>query len=72
MTKNEFFETMEEHFGKKIKIICMDGQIVVGILMDYTSALDNEPDPESVTVDEESGFMTEVYLHEVGTVERTG
>ena len=39
-----------DFFGKNIRIICVDGDVVTGFVEDYTSALDNEPDPESITV----------------------
>ena len=40
-----------EYSGKNVRITLKDGSVFEGLAYDYTSALDNEPDPESITID---------------------
>ncbi|WP_099205868.1 hypothetical protein [Scatolibacter rhodanostii] len=56
--------TLKEAHGKQVKIILKDGQIYSGLAYDYTSALDNEPEPESITVGQ-----TELYAPEIKSIE---
>ncbi len=51
--------------GKKVKITLFDGQKIAGIAYDYTSALDNEPDEESITIDSVEIFASEIKSIEV-------
>lgn len=37
--------------NKKIRIVLNNGMVFEGVAYDYTSALDNEPEPESITID---------------------
>ena len=37
--------------GKKVRITMLDGAVFEGMAYDYTSSLDNEPEPESITID---------------------
>ena len=39
-----------EYSGKNVRITLKDGQVFEGRAYDYTSALDNEPDPESISI----------------------
>lgn len=55
--------------GRKITVTCMDGDYVVGKWIDWTSELDNEPDPESITVRRFDGAPVEVYVHDIQTIE---
>ena len=34
--------------GKRVRITLKDGKVFEGLAYDYTSELDNEPDPESI------------------------
>lgn len=36
--------------GKKVRITLTDGQVFEGRAFDYTSAYDNDPDPESISM----------------------
>ena len=42
----ELFETQ----GRRVKITLKNGKVFQGQAYDYTSALDNEPDPASITI----------------------
>lgn len=42
--------TLKESFGKRVRIVFDDGEEMTGFVGGYTSALDNEPDPESITI----------------------
>ena len=46
--------------GKKVRIFLKTGEVFEGIAYDYTSALDNEPDPESITIDSVELYATEI------------
>lgn len=49
-----------EYSGKNVRITLKDGKVFEGIAYDYTSALDNEPDPESITIDSIELFAPEI------------
>lgn len=53
-----------EASGKNVRITLKDGEIFEGFAYDYTSALDNEPDPESITVDH-----IELYAPDIAKIE---
>lgn len=53
-----------EYSGKNVKITLKDGKVFQGEAYGYTSALDNEPDPESIVVN-----SIELYLPEIESVE---
>ena len=53
-----------EYSGKKVRITMDDGQVFEGIAYDYTSALDNEPDPESISIG-----VFELYSPEIKKIE---
>ena len=56
-------------FGKQVKVTCTDGYSEKGILTDYTTAKDNEPDPASVTVRLPSGMLSEIYMPDIQSIE---
>jgi len=49
-----------EACGKQVRIVTDDGQIFEGKAYDYTSALDNEPNPASISIGD-----TELYENEI-------
>lgn len=49
-----------EYSGKNVRITLKNGQVFEGIAYDYTSELDNEPDPESITIDSIELFAPEI------------
>lgn len=56
--------TLKEAHGKNVRITLDDGSVFEGLAYDYTSALDNEPDPESITIDH-----TELFVDEIMSIE---
>jgi len=52
--------TLKEAHGKNVRITLNDGSAFEGLAYDYTSALDNEPDPESITIDHTELFVDEI------------
>ena len=46
--------------GKRVRIVTDDGQIFEGKAYDSTSALDNEPNPASISIGD-----TELYENEI-------
>ena len=55
-----------------VRVTMADGEIQTGKLVCYTSALDNEPDQESITLEKETGVLVELYADEVAAVEAEG
>lgn len=53
-----------EYSGKNVRITPDDGQAFEGIAYDYTSALDNEPDTESISIS-----VFELYAPEIKKIE---
>ncbi len=51
--------------GKKVRIKTDDGQVFEGKAYDYTSALDNEPDPASISIGDTEIFENEIISIEV-------
>ena len=54
----------QEYSGERVKIVMTDGEIFEGELNGYISAADNDPEPESIIVDN-----IELYTNEIETVE---
>ncbi len=59
-----FCKIFRENAGKNVKVTMTDGEIFAGKLMLYISAVDNEPERESIGVD-----GTELYTDEIKCVE---
>ena len=57
-----------ELYDKKITVICVDGQRISGILDGWTSAADNEPDGESITLLVENESPTEIMIDEIAEI----
>ena len=51
--------------GKKVRVTCTDGDVIVGKMTDWTSAYDNDPKPESINLDN----YLEIYIDEIEKVE---
>lgn len=51
---------LEEAQGKKVKITLHNGREYSGLAYDYTSALDNEPEPASITIEHTELFEPEI------------
>lgn len=49
-----------EYSGKNVRIEMDDGQVFEGKAYDYMSAYDNEPYPESITIDSIELFVNEI------------
>ena len=50
--------------GKEVRITMLDGEVFEGKAYDYTSAVDNDPDPESISVG-----GVELYAPEIKNIE---
>ena len=59
-----FCKIFRENAGKKVSVTMKDGEILSGKLMLYISAVDNEPERESVGVDN-----IEIYTDEIKYIE---
>ncbi len=53
-----------EYEGKHVRITMDSGKVFEGIAYDYSSALDNEPDPESISIG-----VFELYAPEIKKIE---
>ena len=58
-----YCKLFRDHAGKEIEVIMTNGEKFNGKLVGYISALDNEPEPESILVD-----YTEIYTNEIAAV----
>lgn len=59
---------LSKTFGHQVRVIFKDGDVLTGKVGCYTSALDNEPEPESITI-EYCGALIECYAPEIEKVE---
>jgi hypothetical protein len=57
---------------KNVHVVCADGWTGNGVWADHTSAVDNEPDPESITIDTEGGAPVEIFVEEIESIEAAG
>jgi hypothetical protein len=62
-------EIYTDLIGENVRVVCVDGTIVTGIWVDHTSALDNEPDGESITLETAEWPFLEIYVAEIGRIE---
>lgn len=61
---------LREYIGKKVKVTFIDGTAMEGSAEFYTSSIDNEPDPESITLrNNATGFLTELFRTEIAKIE---
>lgn len=56
--------------GQEIAVTCTDGQVITGKWIDWTSEQDNEPDPESITVEKPWGEQIEIYVNEIKAIQK--
>lgn len=56
--------TLYEAHGKNVRVTLKNGRVYSGKAYDYISALDNDPDPESITIDN-----VELYEPEIDKIE---
>jgi hypothetical protein len=57
-----------EYVGKEIKVICNNGKVFEGKCTDYTQALDNEPEIDSIGL-KTTGLSYELYQNEIKSIE---
>ncbi|MEG1967220.1 MAG: hypothetical protein RR142_06060 [Clostridia bacterium] len=60
----------ENLLDEQIVVTCLDGKEVTGEWMDWTSAQDNEPDPESMTIRRADGAQIEIFIEEVKAIQK--
>ena len=54
--------------GLKLKIICIDGQIVEGLYGGYTQAVDNDPEIASISIKNNNHYI-EIDENEIKSIE---
>lgn len=58
--------TLRQYLRKKVAIEFTDGEKLLGVVTNHTSALDNEPEPESICIGNIEILVTEIKsIHEV-------
>ncbi len=67
MRMNKINKEMRESFGKRVRITCVDGEVLEGECKYFTPALDNEDGRESIVVI--SGGNIEVFENEIAKIE---
>ena len=55
--------------NRQVKITQKNEIKIEGKLIDWTSAYDNDPDPESITVRTKDDFLVEVYIKDIRSIE---
>lgn len=53
----------------RLKIICMDNQVITGNYYGYTQALDNEPEEAEVDIMSDAGAVIGVLESEIKSIE---
>lgn len=57
----------EQLFDQHVVVRCTDGEVLKGILSDWTSAEDNEPDPESIIIDTVNALI-EIFIGDIESI----
>lgn len=57
-----------EYVGKEIKVTCLNGKIFSGKCTDFTQALDNEPEVDSIGL-KVNDISYELYENEIKSIE---
>lgn len=57
-----------EYVKKDVKVICLNGKIFSGKCTDFTQALDNEPEVDSIGLNV-NGISYELYENEIKSIE---
>lgn len=61
-------EIVEQYWRRTVCVKLEDGKIFRGKLVNYTSEADNEPEPESITIDTVGGMLVELFVNEIEEV----
>lgn len=61
---------LREYVGKEIKVICLNGKVFIGKCIDFTQALDNEPEIDSIGLNV-NDISYELYENEIKSIEAT-
>lgn len=67
MRMNKINKEMRESFGKRVRVTCVDGEVLEGECKYFTPALDNENGRASIVVI--SGGNIEVFENEIAKIE---
>lgn len=59
---------LKETFGKKIKILCLDGGVIEGRVIDYIPTIE-EDEEESIIIRNENNVLIEIAKHEITEIE---
>jgi hypothetical protein len=59
---------LKEFIGKKIRITTDEGKVFEGKCTDFTPAIDNEPEIDSIGL-ETTGLSYEIYQNEIRNIE---
>ncbi len=59
---------LKEYIDKKIKITLNDGQILVGDCIEYTNAIENDPEVDSIDIKIKKDIY-EIYVDEIKEIE---
>ena len=65
MKTNQFIENKKNYYGENINLIYHDGSSYIGVYHSYTTAVDNDPDGESITLLMPDGGQTEYFTDEI-------
>ena len=67
MTENE----LKQYWGKNIRIICTDGETLIGFAAYFADSYENEPDEASITIENEQTLQRDVVvsLSEIQSIE---
>ena len=65
--------SLKKYVGKKIKVICNEGEIIEGKCTGYTQDIDNVPEITSIDIENEetikNNILYEIYENEIISIE---
>ena len=67
MTENE----LRQYWGETIKIVCTDGDVLMGYAAYFADSYENDPDEASITIENEQTLQRDVVvsLSEIQSIE---
>lgn len=64
----KLYKSASLYWNKIVHITMVDGDSLTGQVVSYTSAVDNDPDPESILIRIPSGMLIELFDYEVESI----
>ena len=59
----------QRYLGRRVAVVCADGTEFIGGLCTYQSFAEDPDEPETIGIAEVPGFITEIPIQEIASIE---